>query len=953
MRICPLSDRARVRAVLLSAASCFAWSGVAHSQVAPQPTPADTVPGSAGDQTPQAATATNAGDGATGAVTDIVVTGSRVARPGLTSPTPVTALSNDQLVKASPSTVTEALRTLPALVNTAGPQRNSGTTNGGQSFLDLRSLGPSRTLTLLNGQRFVAGSLNGSVDVNLIPSALIQRVDIVTGGASAAYGSDAVAGVVNFILDTKFQGAKLDGYYGVSQRGDNLELKLAGAYGFSFADDRGHLVVSGEYFRNKGVRPEDRKWSSQGHNYINGPAGGPTLIEAYDVRTIGTYGGMILTGNGGTAAQNASLAGIQFTPSGTAAPYSFGNYRTSTQQIGGDGVDTELVQDLVRPLDRKSFYGHGEYDLTDNVTVFGEALWGNSESKYVTSLNRNQVGNVLTIRPDNAYLPASVKALIPAGVTSLTFLRHSPERGFVYSDNEVTTQRYVGGARGKIGAFKWDGYFQHGRTKVDTDILNVNNVTNLALAIDAVVSPTTGQIVCRSTLTNPTNGCVPINLFGVGAPSAAALDYTRGTSHSTSNLTEDEGQLNISGPIFEGWAGPVSVAVGGEWRQEKAVTTVDALSLAGAYLFGNPQPWSGKYNVKEGYAEIVFPLLRNVSFAKSLELNAAGRVTDYSTSGTIPSWKVGLSYVPVDGLRFRVTRSRDIRAPNVSELFSAGRLNMSSPNDPFKGGATVLGVPTVISGNPTLKPEKANTFTAGVVLQPSFFRGFTASVDYYDIKIKDAIQTVTAQQLVDQCFAGNPLACAQTVRDSNGTLIRLFSVPLNLAELRTTGVDFDFGYQRSVGSLLGDNSRLSLRSVVAYVQRYTNTLPGSAPINTAGQVGLSTIPHWSGTAQATLSSDGASMFLQGRLIGGGKWDVTRTDAYLNFNHISPQFYLDGQISYKLPYWGRRVEAYIDVRNLLDHDPPFAPGNGNLPIATNSGLYDMVGRAFRFGFRVRL
>lgn len=933
-----------VRVMLLGAASVFALSSTAHAQgaVASSETPPVTAP----------TTASTSDAGKVNA--DIIVTGSRIARPGLTAPTPVTALSSDQLIKSSPSTIAEALRTLPALTNTSGPQRNSGTTNGGQSFLDLRALGPSRTLTLLNGQRFVAGSLNGSVDVNMIPSALISRVDIVTGGASAAYGSDAVAGVVNFILDTKFTGLKTDAYYGISQRGDNKEVKASGAYGFKFGGDRGHVVMSAEYFQNDGVRPQDRSWSSQGHYYVQGPAGGPGLISAYNVRTIGTQGGMILNGNGGSAAANAALAGIQFSPNGTPTPYSFGSYRTSSQQIGGDGINSELVQDLIRPLHRISLFGHAEYDLTDNVTLYGEAMWGDSESTYVTGLNRNQVGNVLTIQRDNAYLPASISSqMLATGVTSLTFLRHSFDRGYVYTDNDAKTQRYVGGAKGKLGSWKWEAYFNHGQSKATTQILNVDNTQALARAVDAVISPATGQVVCRSTLTNPTNGCVPINLFGINAPTSAALDYVSGTSSSVSTLTENEAQVNFTGTLLQGWAGPISLAVGGEWRRESAVTTSDPLSQAGAWLYGNPQPWAGHYEVKEAYAETVIPLLKDTPYARSLEFNGAARVTNYSTSGTIPSWKAGISYVPTEGFRLRVTRSRDIRAPNVSELFSAGRQQTSSPIDPFKGGAVVLGVPTILSGNPNLRPEKADTFTAGVVLQPPVIPGFTLSADYYDIKINDAIQSVTAQQLVDQCYAGNPLACSQTVRDSSGTLVRLLSVPLNLAQLRATGIDFDIGYRHAAGSILGDGSNVNLRTIISYLDRLTNTVPGSAPINQAGQVGLSTTPHWSGTTQLGLSSRVASIFFQGRLIGGGLWDITKNDTQVNFNHIAPQFYLDAQFSYKLPVLERRAEVYIDIRNLLDHNPPFAPGNGNLAIATNPGLYDVVGRSFRFGLRFKM
>lgn len=958
MRKAPMNVRGRALRLLLIGASLASMTTGSWAQVA-SPRPAGATPpdpevvadpaASTASSTEQAtADAASPADGS-----DIVVTGSRIGRTGFTAPTPVTALSEQQLVQASPSTVAESLRTLPALVNTSGPQRNSGTVNGGQSFLDLRSLGPTRTLTLVDGRRFVTSALTGSVDVNLIPAALIQRVEVVTGGASAAYGSDAVAGVVNFILDTNYSGVKLDGYYGFSQRGDNREVKLQGAAGTDFAGGRGHVVIAGEYFDNDGALPGKRGWSSQGNNFIVGPAGGPKQISRSNVLTVGTIGGMFLTGTGGTAAANAQFAGIQFLPDGSTAPYSFGSYRSGGQQIGGDGINTELIQQLVRPLQRQNVFARAEYEVAADTKVFVEGLYGRSTTDYVNAYNRHQFGNPLTIRADNAFLPAALRAQAAlAGVTGFTFLRHSNERGFVHTENEAQTQRYVAGAKGVLGSWKWDAYYQYGYSKQQTDILNVENVPRFTAAIDAVFSPT-GQIVCRTTLTNPTNGCVPFNPFGANRASEAALDYTRGTSSSTSRLRQHVFGGNLSGKVLDGWAGPISLAVGGEWRRDRAEVTADPFSVAGAYLFGNPQPWSGGYTVKEGYVETVVPLLDNSPLGKNLELNAAGRVTDYSTSGSIWSWKAGLSYTPFEGLRLRGTRSRDIRAPNVSELFNAGRMQTASPTDPFRGGAIAQGIPITLGGNPALRPETAKTLTVGLVLEPTQVPRLSFSVDYYNIKINDAIQTVTPQQLLDQCFGGNQLACSQTIRDGNGVLTRVLGIPINLALQQARGVDMEMAYRFDLGTLVGENSKLSLRGLVAYLDKLESTVPGSPAIDRAGEVGLSPTPHWAGNASANLSSDLASLYLQGRLIGGGAYDVTKTAADLDLLHIKPQFYLDGQLSMKLPPADGKVELYLDIRNILDHDPPFAPGAGNIAIATNAALYDLVGRNFRFGVRVRM
>ncbi len=876
----------------------------------------------------------------------ILVTGSRIATSGFNAPTPVTALDEQQITAAAPSTIADSLRSLPSLTNTTGPQRNSGTTNGGQSFLNLRSLGSGRTLTLLDGRRFPVSALTGSSDINLIPSALIQRVEIVTGGASAAYGSDAVAGVVNFILDTKFEGVKLDTQYGITGHDDNEEFKISGAFGTGFAGDAGHVVLAGEYYNTRGVQPIDRDWSSQGNFFINGPAGGPTRILSSDVLTVGTYGGMILNGNGGSDAANAAIGGIQFLPDGTMAPYSFGSYRAGSQQIGGDGVNTELYQAIARPLRRKSVFGHVEFDLTPSVSIYAEGQYGESESTYVNGANRNQIGNPLTILPDNAFLPQSIKDQMAAdGITSLTFLRHSRDRGLVSTKNKASTYRYLAGLEGTFGDWSWDVYYQHGRSKQDNDIRNMMIVSRMYQAVDSILVD--GEAVCR----DQSNGCVAFNPFGENAPSDAALDWTRGTSTSVSTLDMDNVAANLSGELFQGWAGPISVALGAEYRSEKAKVTADPLSSSFSFIFGNPQPWSGKVSVTEGYVETNVPLLSETPGFQELDFNGAVRLTDYSTSGTIWSWKAGLSWVPFDGLRLRGTRSRDIRAPNVNELFSAGRQRTATINDPFNGNVRVNGIPSIAGGNPDLRPEIANTLTLGAVIQPVQVPGLSLSVDYYDIKVTDAIATIAPQQLLDQCYGGNDFTCGLIIRDGY-TITRINLLPVNLASQDARGVDFELAYRTDLGNFIGPDTQFSVRAIAGYLDKLESQTAGSPAIDRAGEVGISPTPHWKGSTQLRLSSETMGLFLQGRYIGGGAWDVTKGPNAVDLQHIPAVFYLDGQISYKPPVLDRGLELFFDVRNLLDKDPPIAPANANIAFATNTALYDLIGRNFRFGARVR-
>lgn len=886
---------------------------------------------------------------------EITVTGSRVARAGFTTPTPVTVVDTESLTKAAPSTLAEALRELPSLTNTSGPQRNSGTANGGQSFLNLRSLGATRTLTLLDTRRVVPTNLTGSVDVNIMPSGIVQRVEVVTGGASAAYGSDAVAGVVNFILDKKFTGLKGEVNKGITQYGDNNETRATLSGGIDFAGGRGHILASAEYYKNDGVAGGERDWARHGVALINNPAAPPTFLVKENVRTVGTYGGLITTGTGGTAANNALFKGIQFLPGGVAAPYNYGTWTTATQQIGGDGVQSEFVQEINRPLERGSAYGRASFEVSDALTLSADVMYGRSVSDVVNSFNRRQTANPLNLKVDNAFLPSALRSQMQAaGVTGFTFLRFSRERGYVYTHVDSATLRSSVGADGAIGSLKWNLYYQYGRTTQNNEVRNDEITANMNLAADAVLVTAAnvgtsgfaiGSIVCRSSLAAPTNGCVPFNVFGEGSPSEAALNYTRGTSRSDAVLRQDVVAGSISGPLFEGWAGPISFATGAEYRKESVVLTTDALSPTGAFLFGNPTPWSGAINVKEAFGELVVPLLKDVPLAREVELNAAGRVTDYSTSGTVETWKAGLSWKIFDDLRLRGTRSRDIRAPNLSELFQAGRQSTTSFTDPFNNNTQVSGVPQINIGNSKLTPEFADTLTVGAVYSPSWVPGLNLSVDYYDIKIRDAIGSINSQTAINQCKDGVAIACALFEKSSSGAYTKFYSSPINLASAATRGVDIEMAYRY--------NPELTFRALAAYVSKQMTQTPGAAPLDRAGEVGVNPFPHWRGTAQVNYDGEKFGGFLQGRFIGSGRFDVTRGPAVVDLQHIPAQFYLDGQISAKLKAGGKDFELFLNVRNLLNHQPPFTPQDGNIPVPVNTTLYDVIGRTFRVGLKFRM
>lgn len=882
---------------------------------------------------------------------EIVVTGSRIAS-GTRTPTPVTMVSSESLQRGNPSTPVAALRDLPALSATATSTRNpstGGASNGGASFLDLRGLGASRTLTLVDGRRFVPATSTGLVDANLIPSALLERIDVVTGGGSAAYGSDAVAGVVNFVLNTKLEGIRAKAQAGISQYGDNAERLLTFAAGHAFMDGKLHVSIGAEYFRNNGVAPGERDWARRGINVINNPAGTPAQILAPNARIRATTGGYVVSGNGGTPAANAAFTGIMFGPGGTVGTYDYGTLTTSGTQSGGSGFDTTTTQPLNRPNNRKTIYGHVDYEVADNWEIFAEGSYGQVKAAYVNGPNLHLGSTNLTIQQDNAYLPQSVRdQMLATGVTSLTVSRVDSEDGYLFSRNNEKVARGLAGIKGQIGSWNVDAFFSYGDAKASNAVSSNYIIANYARAIDAVTAPS-GQIVCRSTLTNPNDGCVPFNIFGAGSPSAAAVDYVTGTAVARTHNTLKNAGINFSGTLFEGWAGPIKAAAGFEARWEKTAVTSDALSQQRAYNIQNVLPWSASQKVQEGYLEASIPLLRDVAFARELTLDLAGRRTHYSTSGSVNTWKVSGSWTPVDDIRFRATRSRDIRAPSLSELFVAGTQDVFNGTDPFQGNAQVFRILQLTSGNPDLKPEKSDTQTYGVVFQPSFIPRLTLSLDYYDIKIKGAVTTLTPQNLLNQCFNGVNAACSNFIRDANGNLSTVLLRPINYAAFQTRGVDIDLNYTLPLAG--GDT--LNLRSVANRLISQKLTNPGATPQEQAGDVGLFANPKWRNTTQLTYGSERFTGFLQARYIGGGIVDSVRAAAgTLLDQKVKGRVYFDGQIAVRPE--GAPVELYLNVRNLLNKTPPVYPsGSTSNPAQTNGSLFDMVGRMFSVGVNVKM
>lgn len=893
---------------------------------------------------------------------EVVVTGSRLGQSGFRAPTPTTVLGAADLARQGDTTVANVLNQLPAFQGSVTPATRGITSqNGSGTYLDLRGLGTVRTLVLVNGRRHVATNQGAEIDVSLIPQALIQRVEVVTGGASAAYGSDAVAGVVNFILDERLEGVKASVQSGISEEGDNAQRRAALALGSSFAGGRGHVSLSGEIASSEGIRHQFyRDWGRTGYQLIQNPLfaagnGQPRLIiTPNSFQSNRTEGGLIL---------NGPQAERQFLPDGSLAPFVRGNPAGPAFMVGGDGIDQGRYNPLAVPIDRQSVLLLGSFDIAESITAKIEASYGASQSQNNVTQSFNGAAGGYVIPANNAFLTPGTAALL--GGQAFNIGRINTDFGFISNDIRIKTYRLVAALEGKFGAgWSWSAYYQYGKT--DYDGLLENNVisTNLTRALDAKFSG--GQIVCGvnadASATNNDPACAPINVFGFGNPSAAAIDYVTGVSSNIVDIHQDVFSADLQGSLFDLGAGPVAFAIGGEYRREQALGNADDLSQANAFFIGNPkdlfQPGEpgepASFNVKEAFLEVGLPLLRDSPLGDSLELNGAVRLTDYSTSGSVTTWKVGGTYAPVAGLRFRATRSRDIRAPNINELYTPPRTNFATVFDPTRNGSSVF-IPVNTRGNTDLRPEKADTFTAGIVFEPSFIPRLRVSVDYYDIEIGGAINTLTAQQTIDRCAGGQTDLCQFVNRDGGSTITSVDSVFVNLAQFSERGVDIEAVYAVPLGS-----GTLSARVLATYIDRLVLD-DGVVKIDRAGEAGPNNlginnpgaVPTWRGTATLVYEQGPLGLSLTGRYVDGGKYDNTFVEGVdINDNTVDSRFYLNGSVEMKVLNEGRReITIFGAVNNILDKDPPFAPTQFQNSYVTNQALYDTIGRNFVAGARL--
>ncbi|WP_429591771.1 TonB-dependent receptor domain-containing protein [Sphingomonas zeicaulis] len=978
--------------VSFAALVAVTFGGAALAQEAPAPEPqeaalADTV--TVADEAPEAAAQERQN-------ADIIVTGSRITTSGFNAPTPTTVIGAEQIANNAQPNIFNTIAQLPSLQGSTGAATGTFSTSSGQqglSSFSLRGLGTIRTLTLLDGQRVVGANVTGVPDISLFPQLLVQRVDVVTGGASASYGSDAVGGVVNFITNTKFEGFKGNIQGGITDYKDNQQVLIQGAWGKSFG--RLHVIVSGEYDHEEGVGPGnfgtdlagDRNWyrattlvntgvlNSNNPQYLYRDFGQPYQYAKY---------GLI---------NNGPLQGIAFDAAGNPYNFQYGSNGTPARNAGGTvngcfvgfcvGGDMSghvgSGTSLQSALERINGYTRVAYEFAPDNEIY--ATVNIARVKTNNQPNPGAARTDLTIQCSNPYLPESIAtACATAGITNFRYGLSNAILPNIQVYTNRKQYRFVAGAKGKIASnWNYDAYYEHGINITDIDVENIMLNRRYNQAADAI--RLNGQIVCRDPVARA-SGCVPINIFGNNIPSTAALAYItpeNGPFQHTKQ-TQDVASLNISGSPFELWAGPVSVAFGGEYRREYYRVNADPYGAGvmdvspnspeypadpilnavdgSNWYAGNYKNGRGRYEVVEGFVEVDLPLIDSEGAGRA-NINGAARVTDYSTSGTVWSWKVGGTWdTPLDGFRLRAVTSRDVRAPNLSELFAAP-VTTTVPNftDPRNGGQQVLIIQNTV-GNPNLRPEIARNTEVGAVLSnPPWLPGFSLSFDYYKIKLEGVISSLSAQQIVNLCFLENITStCGSFDLDSAFKFVNVQS--FNLASIKTDGFDIEASYQWR--KPLGLDGSLTVRALATHIRKFVTDpgIPGTIPVDTAG-VNTGATPDWKWLAIQTYENDQFSFTVQERWFSSGNFGnqyiecqagscpaSTANNPTIDYNHMKGAFYVDIGGSYNI---NEQVRFYFKVDNLFDRDPEASPQT-NTGLDVNPALYDTLGRTYRAGLR---
>ncbi|UYY57842.1 TonB-dependent receptor plug domain-containing protein [Sphingomonas sp. S2-65] len=873
---------------------------------------------------------------------EVLVTGSRIARPEVDSPVPVTVIDRTQILQDGAANVSDFINELPQVgIGSTRTNTNFLTSGTGIATVNLRALGSSRTLTLVNGRRFIGGFAgDSSVDLNNIPIDMIERTEIITGGSSAVYGSDAIAGVLNFILA--------------------------------------------------------RSSASEGPPVRRAPQGTYAPQGQYQLVSDTGVARPILAGGSST---------FSFNPDNSLAIIP----RLGTP---GYGFNRNGSRYIATPLERYLVNGVFNYDVADGMKVYAEGTYARVgatsriEAYPLDLLNDIYFRDVdpYGIPITNAFIPAPIAAAIAAAnsdgdpnndVASIGGRRRQNDVFNRSNQVQRDTWRAVLGVRGDLGSnINYDVSYVYGHVKdfnASEDIDN-NRYRNALDALRVGPGNVVGvDIVCRDVAARA-DGCIPINLFGFNTADPRASAYVQAVVPKSETITNEQHVFTASvssSSLFDLWgAGGVGAAVGVEYRYDSTFDDLDVLTNTGGNSGNQIPDLRGNQDVYEVFGELNVPLISNKGGFEYLGLTGAARYSDYSTIGSVFSWNAGAEWEPVQGVRFRGRYAVSNRAPNNSELFSAPSETFAAVTDPCDGitatstgetdaacraipgianffaanpGGTfqytladTQGVNGFTGGNQNLQEETARTITAGVVLTPRALRGFSFSVDYYDIKIDDAINSVGRSYTVEQCLLTNtPVYCDNVIRFPTGILQTVNSQLINIAGYQSRGFDAQLRYATPLG-LAGDD-QLSLNINYTYVLDFkTQSDPSSEPVENAGTFGAAYSTHRA-SARATYGFAGAAISWQTTFLSGGPYlrdtFISNDPEVVALNDIKDYWLHNVQLSQNV---GEDFTFYLNVDNVFDTKPQYLPGT---PFGTPTGLettdnFDVFGRRFTAGFRAK-
>lgn len=930
----------------------------------------------------------------------VQITGSRISSPGAESPSPLQVLTAADIAASGVTNLQDLLDKNPTMGSPTLSRSNSNflTSSGGVSTINLRNLGDSRTLVLVNGRRYVSGVPGDSaVDLNTIPIDFIERVEMLTGGASAEYGSDAVAGVVNIILKHNYNGFTFDGSTGRSTKGDDFRKKLAMTWGITSADGASNIMGHFGYDKQGAVFSKDRAASAVDQNSL-----------------------MISTGNAADAFtavrpfySSYAPQGRFFTDTGTFTYDKAGNVipwsTNGSATAAATGFNRSAYRTIAVPTERYLFATNGDYAFNENHKAFFEGTY--AQTKVDTNIEPFALGAENIYPATGGQVPAEFMVngvmvknpLVPQylydrisdtdgdGARDYYFTRRLAEFGPRHATVNRDTFRLATGLKGSFGDWNYDSYLVYGRTTEQQDSTGQVNVLNFRNALEAIPDGN-GGAMCRDA-NAVAQGCVPINVFGYNTITPAALKYVTAPGSLDTSITQKLAGATVNGEYFQLPAGKIGFAAGFEWRDEDSSAVPDPLTQAGLNAGNALPPTFGSFKVKEAFVETRIPLLKDQPFAKDVAFNGVWRSGDYSTIGNANSWNAGLEWAVTSDFKLRGTRALSTRAPNINELYQGPQqdfpsglsdpcVNVTATSVGAKDSACraapgvaaniaangkftlnqsdLQGVSGYDTGNPNLKAEKGRSTTIGLVMTPRsipMLSKFTFTADYFNIKIADAIVSTPRQYALDQCYGGgNTSFCDFIVRrpaavgaNSAGSIQYSNVAASNSGGTGTEGIDLTASWADKVGP-----GRLSTNVAYTYLKTLWNkATPDADKDESAGELDSAknkmvwTIAYKWGAVSASTTLN---------YIGRSSLDdqfLKEYDLPANSVRIGSRTYTSMQLTYTVK---KSVDLYFGMDNVFDvKAPPIISGlpGDTTGTETDASTYDAIGRRFYGGVRISL